>query len=171
MPRLFAAALLLGTSLAAAPASAARSQKAQIDLHGNYVRTTQTWTTAWGAGGALQVTWGGQHDPINVGTALGVDRTKQESDGPTQTGGTFDLTVQPGGNSPLVPYVGASSSVNWSGGAGAQWSGARHGLELIAGLQFKPGVGSVSLNAQERYGYVEGQEHTLTTRLGVLVSP
>jgi hypothetical protein len=169
MQRLFAAlALFVATNLVGtAPAF---GQQAQLDLHGNYVRTTQTWTTAWGAGGALQVTWGGQHDPINVGTALGVDRTKQENGGPTQTSGTFDLTVQPGGNSPLVPYVGASSSANWSGGAGAQWTGARHGLEMIAGLQFKPG-GSVSLNAQERYGYVEGQEHTLTTRLGVLISP
>ncbi len=168
MYRLFAAAAaVLGTSFAITPS--ASGQQAQVDLHGNYVRTTQTWTTAWGAGGALQVTWGSQHDPINVGTSLGVDRTKQENGGPTQTSGTFDLTVQPGGNSPLVPYVGASSSANWSGGPGAQWEGARHGLEMLAGLQLKSG-GSVSLNAQERYGYVQGQEHTLTTRLGVFVS-
>jgi len=151
-------------------AQLAAQPQLQLDLHGNYVRTTQTWTTAWGGGGAVQVTWGGPQSLINVGTALGVDHTRQENGGPTQTGGTFDLTLQPGGSGSFVPYVGGSASVNWSGGEAAQWQGARLGLEALAGLQIKLG-GPLSVKAEERYGYVDGQEHTLTTRLGVLISP
>ncbi len=162
------AVLLMIAFGAAAPAAA--QQQAQLDLHGNYVRTTQSWTTAWGAGGAVQVTWGGTQAPINVGTSLGVDHTRQENGGPTQTSGTFDLTLQPGGSGTLVPYVGGSASANWSGGEAAQWQGARLGLEAIAGLQIKV-ARPLTLKGEERYGYVDGQEHTLTTRVGVLISP
>jgi hypothetical protein len=127
---------LLAGGLAAAPAAA---QQRQADLHADYSRLTQSKSNAWGAGAALQLTWGGQQ------------------------------ALQPGGGGSVTPYAGGSASANWSGGDQSQWSGAKLGLETLAGLQAELG-GSLSGKVEERYGYVRGQEHALTTRVGVLLS-
>jgi hypothetical protein len=152
-------------------AAAAEGQQRTADVHGDYVRGLVTDANSWGAGAALQLTWGGSSAPIKVNTSAGVDYTKQTGGGPGQTSAAFDLTAQPGGNSALTPYAGGSASANWSSGSNSQWSGSRLGLETLAGLQFKPSSQSkISFKAEERYGYVRGQEHTLATRAGILIS-
>lgn len=158
--------IALAGGVMAAPAA---GQQRQADLHANYARMTRSESNAWGAGAALQLTWGGKQAPVNVGTSVGADYLKQEQGGPSQTSVTGDATLQPGGGGSVTPYAGGSVSANWSGGSNKQWSGTKVGLETLAGLQLKLG-GSLSGKAEERYGYVRGQEHTLTTRLGILVS-
>jgi hypothetical protein len=152
-------------------AASAKAQQRSADLHLDYVRGLVTDANSWGAGAALQLTWGGESAPVKLNTSPGVDYTKQSGGGPGQTSLALDATVQPGGNSALTPYAGGSASANWSSGTNSQWSGSRLGLEAIGGLQFKPSTNSsLSWKAEERYGYVRGQEHTLATRVGVLIS-
>jgi len=165
MRQLLGAALLAATL--AAPAAA---QQRQADLHANYSRGARTHADAWGAGGNLQLTWGAKNAPLRIATSAGLDYTKQDL-GPTQTNLSYDTTLQPGGGGSLTPYVGGSAGANWSGGRGKQWNGARLGLEAIAGFQLKlAAMGDLSWKAEERFGYVRGQEHALATRLGVAMS-
>jgi hypothetical protein len=157
-------AALVGSTTVAA-------QARQFDIHGNYSRGTATHTNAWGIGPNLQYTWGGSQAPLKLGTSLGLDYLKQEQSGPSQWNLSTDITVQPGGNGSLTPYVGGSAGSNWSTGSASQWNGARLGLEAIGGFQVKiPGLSNISWKAEERFGYVRGQEHTLATRIGVASS-
>jgi hypothetical protein len=164
--------ILVSVSLAAAlAASPAAAQQLQGDLHGNYARGTLAHTNSWGAGAQLQATWGAPGAPVKVGTSAGVDYTRQEKSGPSQTNLATDVTIQPGGGGSLVPYAGGSIGANWSGGDDRQWTGAKLGLETLAGLQIKSSaLGPLSWKAEERFGYVRGQEHQLTTRVGVAMS-
>jgi hypothetical protein len=164
--------IFVGASLAAAlAATPAAAQQMQADLHGNYARGEQTHANAWGAGGQLQATWGAQSAPVKVATSGALDYTKQDNGGPSQTSLSTDVTLQPGGGGSLIPYAGGSIGANWSGGDQKQWTGAKLGLETLAGLQIKTAaMGPISWKAEERFGYVRGQEHTLTTRVGVVAS-
>ena len=146
----------------------ARAQQPQLDLHGSMAVGTSSHNKSWGGGAGAQFTVGDK--PVKVSLSPGIDYLKQENSGPSQTSLSLDLNLQPGRNSPVTPYVGASASANWSGGDAKQWEGSRLGLETMAGAQVKFGSSSVSAKAEERFGYVKGQEHTLTTRLGVLIS-
>jgi hypothetical protein len=164
--------VLAGAAVAALILSSpAAAQQMQGDLHGNYARATQTDVNSWGAGGQLQATWGGQSAPVKLGTSGALDYTKQDNGGPSQTTVSADATLQPGGNGSLIPYAGGSIGANWSGGDQKQWTGAKMGLETLAGLQIKSAaMGPVSWKVEERFGYVKGQEHQLTTRLGAILS-
>jgi hypothetical protein len=157
-------------SIGIATTARAQSQR-QPELHANYSRTTQTKTNSWGAGTQLQLVWGAASAPVLLGTSFGGDYLKQEG-GPSQWNASTDVVLQPGGNSAVTPYAGGSVGANWSTGSGAQWSGARLGLEVIGGAQVKLGPGShvPTIKAEERFGYVNGQEHTLATRIGFAVS-
>jgi hypothetical protein len=151
--------------------ASASAQVRSADVHLDYVRGLVTDANSWGAGAAFQLTWGGKNAPVKLNTSPGIDYTKQSGGGPGQTSLSIDATVQPGGNSALTPYAGGSVSANWSNGGNSQWSGSRLGLEAVGGLQFKPSKKSkISWKAEERYGYVRGQEHTLATRVGALIS-
>ena len=164
---------VLGTALfvlaSGSPATAA-GQETQLDVHGNYSTGTSTHSKSWGGGAGVQATFGGNAAPMKVSLSPGVDYLKQETGGPSQTSLSLDASLQPGGSSSVTPYVGASASENWSGGSGKMWDGAKLGLETMAGAQFKLGASGASLKAEERFGYVKEQEHTLTTRVGFLVS-
>ena len=165
--------ILVGTSFLATVllATPAAAQEMQGDVHGNYARGTQSHANSWGAGAQVQATWGGKSAPVKLGTSAGVDYTKQEKSGPSQTSLGADVTLQPGGSGSLVPYAGGSISSNWSGGDAKQWTGAKMGHEKLAGVQIKSSaLGSISWKAEERFGYVRGQEHTLATRVGVVMS-
>ena len=160
-----ASVIALAAALLPLPASA---QQSQIDLHGSMAVGTSSHNKSRGGGAGAQFTV--DDKPVKVSLSPGIDYLKQENSGPSQTSLSLDMNVQPGGNSPVTPYVGASASANWSGGDNKQWEGSRLGLEAMAGAQFKLGSSSLSAKAEERFGYVKGQEHTLTTRLGVLIS-
>jgi hypothetical protein len=160
--------LAIAIAIAAAPNRLA-AQQTQLDLHGDFVVGTTTHLHSWGGGAGVQVTFGQTSDPIQLSLSPSLDYTKQESGGPSQTSLSADLDLQPGGGKTVTPYVGISAGANWSGGASKQWEGARAGYEALAGAQVKLGS-RASAKAEERFGYVTGQEHTLTTRLGVLLS-
>jgi hypothetical protein len=149
-------------------ASRAEAQATQLDLHGSLAVGTASHSRSWGAGVGLQVTFGSSESPVKVSVSPGFDYLKQEGGGPSQESLSLDVNLQPGGSSTITPYVGASASGNWSSGTDKQWSGSKLGLETMGGLQIKAGD-TVTLKTEERFGYVEGQEHTLTTRVGVLV--
>jgi hypothetical protein len=143
------------------------AQETQLDAHASFSTTTQSHNQSWGAGVGPQITFGSESAPARLSVSPGFDYMKQEQDGPSQESLSLDANVQPGGSSSLTPYVGGSVSANWSNGTGKQWEGSRLGLETMGGLQYKTAP-SISLNAEERFGYIHGQEHTLTTRFGVL---
>jgi hypothetical protein len=152
----------------ATPLTARAQSQRQLDAHGNFSRGTTSQSNSWGAGSQFQVVWGAKHAPVQLATSLGGDYTNQ-SGGPTQWNAATDVVLQSGGSGVVTPYVGGSVGSNWSTGTGAMWSGARLGLETLAGAQVKIRSASKSPNikVEERYGYVRGQEHTLATRLGV----
>jgi hypothetical protein len=157
--------------ISATTALAAGAQEKAVDVHADYARGTQSHLNSWGAGAALQLTWGGSTAPFKLNTSPGFDYTKQQSSGPATSSAGLDVTIQPGGNSSLTPYAGGSISENWSSGSAKAWSGGEHGLEAIGGLQYKPSPSSsLSWKLEERYGYIYDQEHTLATRAGVLFS-
>ena len=150
--------------------SAAAAQQSLGDVHGDYVRGTTSKSNAWGAGAVYQLTFGAKKAPVQLNTSIGADWVKQDNGGPSQTSLSYDATLQPGGGGAFTPYAGGSVSANWSGGSNKLWDGAKLGLETLAGFQVKLGPSGVSWKAEERFGYVRQQEHTLTTRLGVVVS-
>jgi hypothetical protein len=155
-------------ALAALPI-AARAQ-AQLDVHGNFAKGTSTHTSSWGGGVGVQGIIAGKSSLIALSAAPSFDYFKQENSGPAQETLSLDLDLQPGGNGTITPYVGASAGANWSSGTNKQWDGTKLGLEMLGGVQVKVGTSALSLKGEERFGYVRGQEHMLTTRLGVLVS-
>jgi hypothetical protein len=162
------ATILMAASVAGvtlAPHRVAAQQQRQGEVHANYSRQTQSKSNAWGAGTQLQLVWGAKHAPVVLGTSLGGDYLKQENGGPTSWNTSADAVVEPGGNGAVTPYAGASAGANWSTGTGAQWTGARLGLETLGGVQFR--IGAASAKLEERFGYVRGQEHNLGTRFGL----
>jgi hypothetical protein len=153
------------------PGSRAVAQQQSVEAHGNYARALTSKSNSWGAGANYEVTWGANSAPIRLATSLGPDYTKQAGDGPSQTSVSVDASLQPGGGGAVTPYAGGSVSENWSSGNNRQWTGAKVGVEVIAGVQVKLGANSkLSAKGEERYGYVNGQEHTMTTRLGLSAS-
>jgi hypothetical protein len=162
---------LFGCFVAVAPASVALAQQTSAEVHGNYVRALSSHSNAWGAGANYQVTWGSEKAPLRLATSVGPDYTKQQGSDQSQASLSFDATLQPGGGGAATPYAGGSVSENWRAGAQRQWSGGKVGTEVVAGVQVKIGNGGrLSAKGEERYGYVNGQEHTATTRLGVSMS-
>ena len=168
--RVAMAGVLLFASLA--PAAAFAQTQRQLDVHGSYARGTTTESKSWGGGAQLQLVFGPASAPVRLGTSLGGDVLRPEGGGSMQWNASLDAVAQLGGSSTVTPYVGGSVGANWSTGSEAAWSGARGGLETMAGVQVKLGAsGSApSLKVEERFGYVRGQEHTLTTRVGVVAS-
>jgi hypothetical protein len=148
--------------------SRARAQNTQLDLHGNFAVGTTSHSRSLGAGIGPQITFGSSNAPARVSVSPGFDYLKQEHGGPSQESLSLDANLQPGGSSTVTPYAGASASANWSSGAAKQWQGTKLGLEMMGGVQIKAGD-TLTLKAEERFGYVDGQEHALTTRAGVLV--
>ena len=162
-------ALALSSIAMLALAVPAFAQESQLDLHGSFSVTTASHTKSWGAGIGGQFTFGPTSAPLRLSLSPSFDYLKQQSSGPSQEILSIDASVQPGGSSTITPYVGASASANWSSGSGKQWEGSKLGLELLGGAQIKLGSSPATLKAEERFGYVEDQEHTLTTRVGVLL--
>jgi hypothetical protein len=154
-----------------AMAGVAAAQQPSVDLHADYARGTMTHSNSWGGGAALQLTFGGSTAPIQVNTSLAGDYLKQSQGGPGTAILGYDLTFQPGGNNAITPYAGAGASLNWSTGDNKSWEGAKAGYDAIGGLQltfsFLP---SIKWKVEERFGYINKEEHTLQTRAGILIS-
>jgi hypothetical protein len=166
--RLWITALSLGGLAVAFPVRA--SAQTQLDVHGSWARGTATHANSWGAGAGIQGTIAGKSSVIALTASPSFDYMKQEKGGPSQESVTLDLALQPGGSGTVTPYVGGSAGANWSSGSNKQWDGTKLGLETFGGVQLKVGTSALSLKGEERFGYVRGQEHVLTTRFGVLIS-
>jgi hypothetical protein len=164
--RLFSASLVLLAIISLG--ARANAQETQLDVHGNFAVGTSSHSRSWGAGIGPQITFGASSAPVKLSVSPGVDYLRQEGGGPSQESLSIDANAQPGGSSAVIPYVGASASANWSSGTGRQWEGAKLGLETMGGVQIKVSS-ATTLKVEERFGYVEGQEHALATRLGVLL--
>lgn len=162
IPRLALVGALIGIV-----ASQLGAQQTQLDLHGNYALGTTSKLHSWGAGVALEETFGSSQSAVKLSLSPGVDLLKQEDGGPTQTTVSVDADIQPGETHLFTPYTGVSAGANWSGGSAKQWDGTRLGLEMLLGVALKLNS-AVSLKSEERFGYVKEQEHMLTTRVGIL---
>lgn len=161
---------ILGLAAVAAAAVPCSAQQRQIEGHANYANTVQSHQNSWGAGASYQLTWGGQSAAVQLGTSLAADYQKQENGGMSQTSASYDMTLQPGGNSTVTPYVGGSVGANWLSGPGAP-SGAQLGLQYILGAALKlERQAPLAVRLEVRPGYVKTQEHTVTGRLGVSLS-
>ena len=78
--------------------------------------------------------------------------------------------MQPGGRGRLTPYAGASVSAVWLSGGGAS-GGARPGLEAILGAQLQlEERGPVAFVTELRHGYVRGEPHSTSGRVGVAIT-
>ncbi|MDB4885733.1 MAG: hypothetical protein JWN79_1171 [Gemmatimonadetes bacterium] len=163
MRRALSVALATALVLALTP-DALAAQQAQLDVHGNFAVGTTTHLHSWGAGAGAQVTFGSTSDPIQLSLSPSLDFLKQEG-GSRQTSLSADLDIQPGGGKTVTPYAGISTGANWISGS----SGTHAGYETLAGAQVKLST-ALTAKAEERFGYVSGQEHSLTTRVGVLLS-
>jgi hypothetical protein len=144
--------------------------QSQLDIHGSWAKGTATHASSWGAGAGIQGTIAGKSSLFELTASPSFDYMKQENGGPSQESVTLDLALQPGGSGTVTPYVGGSGGANWSSGSNKQWDGTKLGLETFGGVQLKVGTSALSLKGEERFGYVKGQEHTLTTRFGVVIS-
>ncbi|HEX6573858.1 MAG TPA: hypothetical protein VF042_02715 [Gemmatimonadaceae bacterium] len=160
--------LILLTALGAVTAAA---QQPSIEIRADYSRGTQTHTDAWGGGGSLQLTWGSTSAPIQINTSVSGDYLKQGDGGPGTAMLGYDLTAQPGGNMTLKPYAGGGASLNWSTGDNKSWEDAKAGYDVIGGLLLHlSSLPSMQWKVEERFGYINREEHTLQTRLGVIFS-
>ena len=158
--------VLFALCLVAAPCAA---QSKQFEVHGNYQRGNQTHQKAWGGGAQVGLTIGPKL-PLATNTSLGVDYLKTENSDTKNWSVSYDAVVQPGGSMMVTPYAGGSVGANWTSTNGTT-NGAALGLNYILGatLALEKGGGPL-IKAEVRPGYVRHQEHTVTYRVGVVLS-
>jgi hypothetical protein len=167
MRRQFRIFLIAGT---VASAVAARPATAQlIDLHGDASVETAHQSTSWGGGIGL----GTFFVPVGfatLGLSAGADYVREQHLGKPLATTSLDAALSPtAGSAAFLPYVGGSAGLNWSGGDLGQWTGARLGLDAIAGVKsLFGGQDRVGWKLEGRFGYVQGFQHAYSTRLGLL---
>jgi hypothetical protein len=150
----------------------ARAQAQQAaDFHVSYVSTTQTHTVAYGLGAAIESILD-VVPVVDVAATVGADYQRERGLGPGRGSLSLDVTLQPQRETTgLVPYAGGSVSANWSGGQLSEWPGMRPGFEAIAGLKFSfLASETVATRIEQRFGYVRGTEHKMTTRVGFILA-
>jgi hypothetical protein len=150
----------------AAPTAAAQ----MLDLHGIGSVETVRQSTSWGGGlGVGKVFM--PADLALLGLAVGADYIREQHLGKGRATLSLDATLSPP-NMPhgFVPYVGGGVGLNWSGGEFGEWTGARVGLDVTAGVRALLGSNErLGWKLEQRFGYVQGFEHAYATRFGVLV--
>jgi hypothetical protein len=156
---------LVAAAVAAPPAAAQF-----IDLHGDASVETAHQSTSWGGGvgvGTFFIPAGF----ASLGFSAGADYIREQHLGKPLATISFDAALSPsGGSTNFVPYVGGSAGLNWSGGDSGQWTGARLGLDAIAGAKsLFGGQDRVGWKLEGRFGYVRGSQHAYSTRLGLLI--
>jgi hypothetical protein len=150
-------------------ASSAGAQQI-LDVHGASSVETRTQSTSWGGGIAA----GSQWMPAGaayVGVFLGADYLREQHLYRARTSVSAEVNIAPPWSSDyLVPYVGGGVSGVFSGGEYSEYSGPRLGLVSLAGLRILfGGSGRIGGKLEGRFGYLTGIEHTLGTRVGMLI--
>ena len=153
--------------LASIPREHARAQL--IDVYGSSAQVTATRSTFFGFGAGLSSTWM-PGDKLYLRARVGGDYQHEQHLGRAWSAATFDVSVAPPffGDS-FMAYVGAGSSINWSGGQSSEWVGARRGASMFGGIAFEFGESPLGAQIEERFGYITGTDHTLMTRVGLLL--
>ena len=161
------AKLIQGVLLAAAIATGRPLHAQVFDVHGAFVPSVHSQPSAAGFGIAIAA-------PARLAAAtllpsLGGDYVRRASLGPGRASAGLDVRLLPSAEGHwVVPFVGAGASANWSGGAQSEWSGGRLGLDALAGFALGANNPHFALKIEQRFGYVVGADHRLTTRLGLL---
>jgi hypothetical protein len=156
---------------AVAGALAAPNAGAQVlDLHAIGSVETMNQSTSWGAGLAV----GTVVMPAGItmlGLAAGADYIREQHLGEGRVSAALDATLAPPNvNAGFVPYVGGSVGLHWSGGQYARWTGSRVGLDVLVGVKALIGRQErMGWKLEQRFGYVQGFDHALATRLGLLI--
>lgn len=147
----------------------ARAGAQLLDLYGGSAQVTATRSTFFGFGAGLSSTWA-PGDKLFVRARLGGDYLHEQHLGRAWSSGTLDVSIAPPmfGDAFMV-YAGAGTSLNWSGGESSEWVGVRPGLSTFMGVAFEFGESPLGALIEERFGYIKGTDHTLTTRVGLLV--
>jgi hypothetical protein len=148
----------------------ARSAGAQlIDLHTDASVETERHSTSWGGGLSVGTIFIPAGFAV-VGLSAGADYIREQHLGAPLLSSSIDVAISPsGGSASFAPYVGGSAALNWSGGEQAQWTGARQGLDAIAGIKsLFGGQERVGWKLEGRFGYIRGYRHAYSTRLGLL---
>jgi hypothetical protein len=159
----------VGTAALAAPAAAQAVSQQQVVVEAIYDRAVHAGGYAWGGGAEYQLTWGGARAPVQLGTAVGLDAERQAGDGQRRLGLDADVTVQPGGGARLTPFAGAGAGAVWVRGEGESGR-PRLGLDGIVGAQLTVDRRGTAVQAELRHGYVRGQPHSTSARVGVAIS-
>lgn len=153
--------------LALVPRAPARAQL--FDVYASSSQVTATRSTFFGFGAGLTSVWA-PGDKLYLRGRLGGDYQHEQHLGRAWSAVTLDASVAPAtfGDS-FMAYAGAGLSINWSGGQSSEWVGARSGASVFTGVAFEFGESPFGAMIEERFGYITGTDHTLMTRLGILI--
>lgn len=160
--------LMLAGGVAGAAVGSIPAAAQTLEMHGTGSVQTDNQSTSWGGGLAV----GRAFLPVGlavIGTSLGADYIREQHLGKGLASVSFALSLSPPHVTRFVPYIGGATSLNWSGGQYAQWTGARVGLDGTVGLRaLFGGTDRFGWMVEERYGYIRGFDHSYATRLGLL---
>ena len=147
----------------------ARAAAQLLDVYGSSAQVTATRSTFFGFGAGLSSIWA-PGDKFFLRARLGGDYLHEQHLGRVWSSGTLDVSIAPPmfGDS-FMWYAGAGTSLNWSGGESSEWVGARHGVSAFTGIAFEFGESPLGAHIEERFGYIMGTDHTLATRVGILL--
>ena len=151
-------------------ASGARAGAQVLALHGVFVPGTDERRGSTGVefevGGLVASRY------ATLLPTLALEYQRQHDYGPGRGRVAGQLRFLPrNGRGYAVPFVGVSVSANQSGGGQSEWSRTRGGIEGMAGLLLIASeTFPLAILAEERFGYVRGQNHALATHIGLGLS-
>lgn len=158
---------MIMTLLALVPSARASAQL--VDAYASSSQVTATRSTFFGFGAGVSSVWM-PGEKLYLRARLGGDYQHEQHLGRVWSAVTYDVSVAPPmfGDS-FMAYVGTGLSMNWSGGEASEWVGARHGASVFGGVNFEFGNSPLGAQIEERFGYISGTDHTLMTRVGLLL--
>ena len=165
-----AATIAAALALAALPTRAGAQEgshpQRQLQIEALADRARHTGDMSYGASADYQLVWGGKR-ALQLAAALGGDWARQASSGQQRWALDADVTVQhPVGS--FTPFVGASAGPVWLRGGESSGGRAHLGLDAIVGTQVAiPHGGGRAVIVEVRHGYVKGEPHSTSGRLGL----
>jgi opacity protein-like surface antigen len=138
-----------------------------LDVHGSVLPSLHSRPMSVGFGVGLGTTR--RLGIVNLLPSVGLDYVRARSLGPGRGSAGLDVRLIPSREFGWgAPFIGGSVSSNWSGGEQSEWAGSRLGLDVLAGFVLGGVTSNVGIKIEERFGYVRGQPHTATTRIGLV---
>jgi hypothetical protein len=138
-----------------------------LDVHGSFLPSLDSQPMSVGFGVGLGTTR--RLGMVNLLPSVGLDYVRARNLGPGRGSAGLDVRLIPSREFRWgAPFIGGSASSNWSGGLQSEWAGSRLGLDLLAGFVLGGVSSNTGVKLEERFGYVRGQPHRATTRLGLV---